>query len=574
VYRKHTDKLNADPGYLVHFVDLLSGLEGISVNGKLCFNMSDEYCNTVSALMDRNVEQFGDTLAVIYGTEQLSYGTLNELSLRVARGLVRLGIEPGDRVAFWLPNTIAYLVIYLACIRLGAIAVAVNTRYRSTEVSDIVARSGARAMVLWPGFRNIDFLAILSEIPIDALQCLETVILYEEGGNAAVPAVLSSKAQVAYQELLAFEPYDRDHSGPDVGCNIFTTSGTTRAPKFVLHRQAGIAWHAQAVWQNLASMVGECSLLQTLPFCGVFGFNQLTAALAGARPSVLQSAFDAGEAVALIDTHNVRYISANDDMVMALLAADPCKSALPKLICCGYGAFNMAPQAVSQQAEARGLKLVGLYGMSEVQALFARRDYALPAEERYLPGGKLISEQAQVRVRNPETGKLLGHCESGELELKGPSLMMEYFNNTDATLEAMTQDGFLRSGDLGYTTSADSFVFEARMGDTLRLGGFLVSPAEIESHLVDHPLINRVQVVAVRVGEAMKPYAFIIPATDVAVDAEAIALHCSRSLAPFKLPIAFHSLDGFPTTNSPNGTKIQRAKLREMAEAALRVEIL
>ncbi len=117
--------------------------------------MSNEYCNTVSALMDRNVEQFGDALAVIYGTEQLNYAALNELSLRVAQALVRLGIEPGDRVAFWLPNTIAYLVIYLACIRLGAIAVAVNTRYRSLEVSDIVARSGARAMVLWPGFRNI-----------------------------------------------------------------------------------------------------------------------------------------------------------------------------------------------------------------------------------------------------------------------------------------------------------------------------------------------------------------------------------------------------------------------------------
>jgi len=536
--------------------------------------MSNEYCNTVSALMDRNVEQFGDALAVIYGTEQLNYAALNELSLRVAQALVRLGIEPGDRVAFWLPNTIAYLVIYLACIRLGAIAVAVNTRYRSLEVSDIVARSGARAMVLWPGFRNIDFLAILSEIPTDALQCLETVILYQEGGSAeAVPAVLSSKAQITYQELLAFEPYARDHSGPDVGCNIFTTSGTTRAPKLVLHRQAGIAWHAQAVWQNLASMVGAGSLLQTLPFCGVFGFNQLTAAIAGARPSVLQSAFDAGEAVQLIDTHKVRYISATDDMVMALLAPDPRKLALPKLICCGYGAFNMAPQEVSQQAEARGLKLVGLYGMSEVQALFARRDSALPAEDRYLPGGKLVSEQAQVRVRNPETGKLLGHGESGELELKGPSLMMGYFNDTDATLEAMTEDGFLRSGDLGYTTSADSFVFEARMGDTLRLGGFLVSPAEIESHLLDHPLIKSAQVVAVRVGEVMKPYAFIIPATDAAVDAETLALHCSRSLAPFKVPIAFHSLDTFPTTNSPNGTKIQRAKLREMAEAALRVEI-
>ena len=189
--------------------------------------MITTYIDTVTALMERNVARHCDDTAVIYGKQQMTYGALNQLSLKAARGLSNLGVKSGDRVAFWLPNTIAYIALYLACTRLGAIAVAVNTRYRSVEVSDIVRRSGAKLMVLWPGFRNIDFLEILSEIPEDALGQLETVILYDEGQVVNdVPSAIAAKNQLGYEELVAADPYDQDHSGPDVGCNIFTTSGT------------------------------------------------------------------------------------------------------------------------------------------------------------------------------------------------------------------------------------------------------------------------------------------------------------------------------------------------------------
>ena len=147
--------------------------------------------------------------------------------------------------------------------------------------------------------------------------------------------------------------------------------------------------------------------------------------------------------------------------------------------------------------------------------------------------------------------------------------MLEYFEDPDATSEAMTADGYLRSGDLGYTTSEDSFVFEARMGDTLRLGGYLVSPVEIESHLAEHPQVEAAQVVAVRVGEVMRPFAFVIPTTLGELDQEALGQYCKQGLARFKVPVAFLEINTFPTTESPNGTKIQRAKLRRLAEVAM-----
>jgi len=526
---------------------------------------------TIPGVLRSTVGLYGDSAALIYDSNAISYATLHKLVLNTSCGLSKLGIKSGDRVAFWIPNTPAYLVLYLACMQLNAIAVAVNTRFRSTEVADIISRSGASSLILWPLFTKVNFLEILSSIEDAAFRRLESIIVYseEEGGvplQNQLPTSLRSKKIVSYQELIDQSGAEIDNSSADAGCNIFTTSGTTRAPKFVLHSQRSISGHAAEVWLNLEPLIKKEAFFHTLPFCGVFGFNHFSAALIGARANVIQSAFDANEAVNLIDLHKVHYISATDDMLLALLDADDRNPAMPSLICCGYGAFNLPPEEITLRARAKGLKLVGLYGMSEVQALFARQEHTQADEQRYLPGGKLISPRASVRARNPVSREILPHNESGELEFKGPSLLIKYFGNDSATDELITEDGYLKSGDLGYTCSASEFIFQARMGDTLRLGGYLVAPAEIENHLIEHDSVDAAQVVAVRVNDKMRAYAFVIPAKNKVIEQEELGDFCSKGLAKFKVPVIFHMLDKFPTTKSPNGTKIQRAKLREIAE--------
>ena len=528
--------------------------------------------STIPKALRRTVDLAGDSTALIYDSDAISYATLHRLVLNASCGLSKLGIKSGDRVAFWIPNTPAYLVLYLACMQLNAIAVAVNTRFRGTEVADIINRSGASSLILWPLFRKVNFLEILSLIEHSAFSRVESVIVYseDEGGvpvQNQLPLSLRSKRVASYQELIDESGAEIDNSKPDAGCNIFTTSGTTKAPKFVLHSQRSIINHAAEVWLNLESLINKEAFFHTLPFCGVFGFNHFSAALIGARANVIQSAFDACEAVSLIDLHKVHYISATDDMLMALLEADDRNPVMPSLTCCGYGAFNLPPEEITLRAGAKGLKLVGLYGMSEVQALFARQEHTQPDEKRYLPGGKLISHHASVRARNPASEEILPHNESGELEFKGPSLLIKYFGNDSATDELITEDGYLKSGDLGYTRSASEFVFQARMGDTLRLGGYLVAPAEIENHLIEHDSVGAAQVVAVRIQDKMRAYAFIIPAKAKNPEQEELRTYCLRSLAKFKVPVAFHIMQEFPTTKSPNGTKIQRAKLREIAES-------
>ncbi|MDP1837699.1 MAG: AMP-binding protein, partial [Reyranella sp.] len=184
--------------------------------------------------------------ALIHGDRTLSFAELLDAAGRVAQGLADLGVAPGDRVALWLPNVPAYPIFYFACARLGAIAVAVNTRYRAVEVADIVGRSGAKVLACAPGFRRIDFLSILSDIDPAALDKLAALVVVGDA-PASVPAATERLRRVPFERLLSRPPLGANNARPNAPCNIFTTSGTTSAPKFVLHRQGAIASHAQQV---------------------------------------------------------------------------------------------------------------------------------------------------------------------------------------------------------------------------------------------------------------------------------------------------------------------------------------
>jgi fatty-acyl-CoA synthase len=498
--------------------------------------------------------------AVAAGARTITYGMLAEESRRVAGALASLGIGPGDRVGLWLPNVPEWLVLCFALARLGAIGVAINTRFRSTELGDIVRRTGCRALALEPSFGRVNFAEILAGVDHASLDRLETLILCSEGH------LPTGKRQIDYAALAGHARLEQERGGLESGTAIFTTSGTTNAPKFVLHSQRSLWAHAQDVVRGFG--LSGAVVLQSLPLCGVFGFCQAMAGFAAQGCVVLQAAWDAEEAAALVEKHRVSVFNGTDAMIAALLDATS-EAALCRIPFSGYAAFDPALADVVERAARRGLTLVGLYGMSEVQAFFARRHESEPLEWRPVPGGTPVSRDAQVRTRDPDSGRLLSRGESGELELRGPSLMQGYFGDPDATAQAMTADGFVRTGDLGRVLDDGSFVFEARMGDVLRLSGFLVAPAEIESHLQHHPSIDGAQVVGVSTAAGVKPIAFVTPKPGALVDEADVKAHCGAGLARYKVPVRVVVIDVFPTTMSANGIKIQKAKLREKARAIL-----
>ena len=526
--------------------------------------------NSLTDMLEGLAARAPEAPAIYYGAETITYGALAVSARRVAAGLAGLGVGVGDRVALWLPNVPAWFAFQFACARLGAIAVAVNTRFRSAEVEDILARSGARVLVLWPGFKEIDFGAILAEIEGRALERLEAVVVYGEGegGTGAVSTPPGCRT-VAYGELASCPPHDDDRATPARGCNIFTTSGTTKAPKFVLHSQAGVVDHATLVATDFGFDAADAVSLQAIPLCGVFGFCQVMAALAGGCPTVLMPSFEADAGAALIERLSVTHLVGSDDMFHALLAARTAPRPFPSLRLCGYARFNPSAEDIVAEAEARGLRLIGLYGMSEVQALYARQRVESDGAERARPGGYPVAPEARVRVRDPESGKLLGQGEDGELELAGPSLMAGYYNDAEATEAALTSDGFVRTGDLGRALDDGSFLFLGRMGDVLRLGGFLVNPAEIEAFVQGHDSVEGCQVVGVAGPRGTRPVAFVTLRRGADWDEQGLRAFCAAGMAKYKVPVRLLPLDAFPVTKSANGFKIQRAKLRQMAAAEI-----
>ena len=179
-----------------------------------------------------------------------------------------------------------------------------------------------------------------------------------------------------------------------------------------------------------------------------------------------------------------------------------------------------------------------------------------------------MAAAAQVRVRDVESGELLASGTSGEIEIRGPSNFAGYWNDAAATAEAIRADGFFRTGDIGRLRGDGTFVYETRRGDAMRLGGFLVSPLEVEDALKQLPGIADVQVVAIEIAGQARSVAFVIPGSERLREAEILAA-AGRRLAAFKVPARVWFVEEFPTTQSANGVKIQRGKLREMAMARL-----
>jgi fatty-acyl-CoA synthase len=510
---------------------------------------------TLPEILARNVAAKANSPAATDERGTLSWLELAELSEGYAALLAKHGIGFGSHVALWLPNSVDYLALIFACARLGALAVHINTRFRTAEVGYLLRRSQASALVTAWGFAPVNFPELLAGIPAEDRSTLQCVI----GRDATA-------AQAAGLPVARLDPAGRivDSAMAEAPCLTFTTSGTTSGPKLVLHRQRSIASHACDVSAALGTGLAGACVLSIIPLCGTFGLALAMSGAAGGAHLVLMPQFDGEAAAHLIRTHAVTHTAGSDDMLGRIAAAAQGRP-FETLVFTGYASFTPRADIAVAAADAVGMKPRGLYGSSEVQALFA----ISPDSRRLQDGGVPVSPEAQLSVRDPETGMPVPDGQDGELCLRAPSFFDGYLGDPEATARAFTADGFFRTGDLA-ASAAPGFVFKSRIGDSLRLGGFLVNPEEIEAFLQTLPGVGEAQVVAAEADGERVAVAFIRPAADAVPDEDAILAACRGSLARYKQPARVLVVEAFPVTESPNGVKIQRAKLREMANAALR----
>jgi len=525
---------------------------------------------TLAGALARITERTPDKTALWVGDRAYSFAELDEKSRRVANGLTRLGIVKGDCVSLWLPNAPAWVIMLIALARIGAMALATNTRFRSFELADILQRSRTKAIVYWPSYGGIDFDGVLREV-VPALPDLRYLIAYSEDAMVLAGTVGQSDsngepATVSYADLEQSSSDYAEVGLPSDPFVIYTTSGTTSRPKLVVHTQDSMIAHARDVAPAMHFDEVDAVILQMLPFCGTFGLTQAVASLLAGSALALHHRFDAALAGALIRKHRIRSAALTDEMIRRIY--DETKEPVPFSGIYFYTG-SRAPELVDL-SQARGFKLIGLYGSSEVHALFSHRAETDPPTQRARGGGFPACADTKVRVRDMTTGVVLGHDVEGELEICNPQTVTKgYLGDPAATAQAFTEDGYFRTSDIGITHADGSFTFVSRIGDVMRLKGFLVNPLEPESCMRELPEIALACVVGVESLGRTVPVAFYTTASGMDIDREVLRAHCVARMARYKIPEHFFHISEIPLIDSANTPKVNRKLLRQKASELL-----
>jgi fatty-acyl-CoA synthase len=514
-------------------------------------------------LLEQHLAQRPDAIAFYDIDQPVRYSELIAESNRVAGLLYAQGARASDRLALWLPNCTAWLATFMACARLGITVVSMNTRFRSREVGELISRGKCQWLVMWPTFKGLPFQQILDGVEPEQLKGLKAVMVVGEptGRNLVADAASFGYAQPVLPNALEGVP----QVPGDAYALVYTTSGTTSQSKLVVHDQQTLIDHGK----NVASYFGigqDDAVLLGAPLCGAFGFSMALGGLAAGAPLVSSPVLNPAECARQIQQFHVTHTFANNELLDRILdAAEGQDNPFPSLRVAGFASFAPSLEDLPERAEKANIKLVGLYGSSELQALSAGQSLDAPLAERQQPGGRLVSPDARVRARDIETNEILPHGEVGEIEIYAPSLMKGYLDNEAATAKAIDAQGYFRTGDLGHTVDDRSFVFHARRGDFLRLSGFLVNPLEIENYIESLDGVSNCQVVGVAHEGKTVPVAFVIAEAGHRLQEKDIIADCKAQLAGFKVPVRVGVVDAFPVVESANSNKIQRGKLQEQA---------
>lgn len=494
----------------------------------------------------------------------VSFGEMRVRASMLAAGLKASGLRRGDRIAIWLGNFDDWVAVALACSRLGAGLVALNVRWGAKELEEMLARTRCKAIVLSATQRSGACVKALQSIVPAARQALELVVVQEP----QTAHVLEGVAQATLASLeTSGAPDVQDGRGDDEAL-IIATSGTTSRPKLVLHRQASVCAHATDVAQA-AGLAGDVTrMLLAVPMCGAYGYTILVATLAAQRPLVVMEAFDPEAAATILRDQAVTHMVGTNDMLDKLLDAVEGTPAFPALRMFGQANFVPSLTELPAKAQARGVLIRGFYGMSELLAGFAAQPADAPLAQRAEGGGLPVSAQASFVIRHPETGNEIGGSDIGELQVRTPNRMAGYLDDPQATAASLTPDGYFRTGDLAYRLADGCFSFVSRMNDVLRIGGYLVTPAEIEEVIARRHDFRSVQVVAVDTPAGVRPLAFVVPGS-APLDERAVIAGCRQDLAIYKVPVRVFAIDAIPMVDGPNGQKVSRVALRDRATQLL-----
>jgi long-chain acyl-CoA synthetase len=479
---------------------------------------------------------FPDKTALSFEGQELTYAELEELSAHASSHLSGLGIGKGDRVALVLGNVPAFPVWYYGILRLGAIAVSVNTRLTGEEVEFIVSDCGAKAVVVIG----------VEDDSIPSFSGAAAVSVTEDGKTAGgIP--LRDGERIGKGECAG--------TGPDDPGIILYTSGTTGFPKgaTLSHKNVRATVHA---FNHLCGMTPDDQLLLMVPLFHCYGQNALlNAGLNVGATIVMQRVFDLHESIRMIQDHRVtKLFGVPTTFQLMLDACEPGEiDSIDYFFC---AAATLAPQLGAAWQEKFKKPIYEGYGLTET-APFASYNHRL----RHVPGSIGVPvDLVEMKVVDPETGKTCGPNEPGEIAVRGPNVMLGYWNRPEETAEAV-RDGWFYSGDVGKVDENGYFYIVDRIKDMIAVGALKVFPSEVERVLLDAPGVADCAVVGLpdpTLGEEV--VVFVVPAEGVEPDAERIRAYSLEHLAPYKAPTKVLFLEELP--RNPAG-KVLKKELRK-----------
>lgn len=521
---------------------------------------------TLGRMLDRTAERYPDREAVVFRAERVTYRDLKRRADDFARGLLALGLGPGDHVVLWMPNCVEWNVAALGIAKIGAVTVTCNSRYKALEVDYVLRQSEARALVMVDRFAaaSVDYLEILEEVRAGRRgpSPLRHVIVLGERRPADA---------VGFAEV---ERGGRSSSGrgldtiavrPDDPVAMLYTSGTTGEPKGCLLSHGNVYFKTR-VYVDLHRWTAEDRYLVPVPYFHIFGsMGGIAANCLVGSTQVVMDMFDPLEAMRLIEAERVTIFSGVPTMFITILG----HPALGRhdLRSLRTGSIGAAPVPVEimrriiDPERGLGMDALVVYGLTEATGGTHWTRSGDPIEKRVATVG-LATDDIEDRVVDPTTGVPRGPGEEGELCVKGPTLMLGYYNKPEATAQKI-RDGWLHTGDMA-VKDADGYVrITGRLTDMIIVGGFNTYPAEIEDFLLRHPKVLDVSIVGVPdeiMGEAVM--AFVIPRDGHALSAEEVQAFARGKIANFKVPKYVEIVDRFPLTGSG---KVQKFKQKEYA---------
>ncbi len=517
---------------------------------------------TLGQMVDRAAARFPDREAVVFKDERVTYRDLKRRADDFARGLLGLGLGPGDHVVLWMPNRVEWNVANLGIAKIGAVTVTCNSRYKAREVSYLLRQSDAKALIMVDHFAaaGVDYLEILREL------CPETERRVDRPGgdrflalrHAIVLGAGRSPGTIAFDDVeragrAPTADLDRIRIRPEDPVEMLYTSGTTGEPKGCLLSHGNMYFKC-CVYTELHGWTSEDRYLVPVPYFHIFGSMGGVAAncLVGSA-QILMEVFDPLEAMRLIEAERVTIFSGVPTMFIMILGHPA--FGRHDLRSLRTGSIGAAPVPVEimrrilDRERGLGMDALVVYGLTEATGGTHWTRPGDPIEKRVSTVG-LRTAEIDDRVVDPVTGRELPPGEEGELCVKGPTLMIGYHNKPEATAEKI-RDGWLHTGDMAIKDAEGYVRITGRLTDMIIVGGFNTYPAEIEDFYLGHPKVLDVSIVGVPdpiMGEAVM--AFVIPKEGERLTGVEIVDFARGRIANFKVPKYVEIVDRFPLTGS------------------------